>query len=60
MRPAALSPRIKSLNYLNNIMAKIEGQLAGCVEAAEWVRPQASAEANCAAYASPESTSTKA
>ena len=31
--PAALSPRIKSLNYLNNIMAKIEGQQAGCVEA---------------------------
>lgn len=31
--PAALSPRIKSLNYLNNIMAKIEGSLAGCVEA---------------------------
>ncbi len=31
--PAALSPRIKSLNYLNNILAKIEGSLAGCVEA---------------------------
>ena len=31
--PAALNPRIKSLNYLNNIMAKIEGSLAGCVEA---------------------------
>lgn len=31
--PAALSPRIKSLNYLNNIMAKIEGLRAGCVEA---------------------------
>jgi len=31
--PAALSPRIKSLNYLNNIMAKIEGLQAGCVEA---------------------------
>ncbi|MEP3478275.1 MAG: branched-chain-amino-acid transaminase [Fuerstiella sp.] len=30
---AALSPRIKSLNYLNNIMAKIEGQDAGTVEA---------------------------
>ena len=30
---AALSPRIKSLNYLNNIMAKLEGQQAGCVEA---------------------------
>jgi branched-chain amino acid aminotransferase len=31
--PAALSPRIKSLNYLNNILAKIEAQQAGCVEA---------------------------
>ncbi len=31
--PAALSPRIKSLNYLNNIMAKIEGLQAGCSEA---------------------------
>jgi len=31
--PAALSPRIKSLNYLNNILAKIEGAQAGCVEA---------------------------
>ncbi|MEO0531749.1 MAG: branched-chain-amino-acid transaminase [Planctomycetota bacterium] len=31
--PAAWSPRIKSLNYLNNIMAKIEGLQAGCVEA---------------------------
>ncbi|WP_425613940.1 branched-chain-amino-acid transaminase [Anatilimnocola sp. NA78] len=30
---AALSPRIKSLNYLNNILAKIEGMRAGCVEA---------------------------
>lgn len=30
---AALSPRIKSLNYLNNIMAKIEGLDAGTVEA---------------------------
>ncbi|MCX7391055.1 MAG: branched-chain-amino-acid transaminase [Pirellulales bacterium] len=30
---AALSPRIKSLNYLNNIMAKLEGLRAGCVEA---------------------------
>jgi branched-chain amino acid aminotransferase len=30
---AALSPRIKSLNYLNNIMAKMEGLQAGCVEA---------------------------
>ncbi len=31
--PAALSPRIKSLNYLNNIMAKAEGTDAGSVEA---------------------------
>lgn len=31
--PAALSARIKSLNYLNNILAKIEGTDAGCVEA---------------------------
>jgi branched-chain amino acid aminotransferase len=31
--PAALNPRIKSLNYLNNILAKIEGLQAGCVEA---------------------------
>lgn len=30
--PNALNPRIKSLNYLNNILAKIEGQLAGCPE----------------------------
>jgi branched-chain amino acid aminotransferase len=30
--PAALSPRIKSLNYLNNIMAKIEAQNAGAGE----------------------------
>lgn len=30
---AALNPRIKSLNYLNNILAKIEGVRAGCVEA---------------------------
>ena len=30
---AAISPQIKSLNYLNNILAKIEGHLAGCVEA---------------------------
>ena len=30
---AALSPRIKSLNYLNNILAKIEGLQAGVVEA---------------------------
>jgi branched-chain amino acid aminotransferase len=31
--PGALSPRIKSLNYLNNIMARIEGTDAGMVEA---------------------------
>jgi branched-chain amino acid aminotransferase len=31
--PVAVNPRIKSLNYMNNILAKIEGQLAGCVEA---------------------------
>jgi len=31
--PAALNPRIKSLNYLNNILAKIEGLQAGCIEA---------------------------
>lgn len=31
--PGALSPRIKSLNYLNNILAKIEGQDAGTLEA---------------------------
>ena len=31
--PAALNPGIKSLNYLNNILAKIEGLQAGCVEA---------------------------
>jgi branched-chain amino acid aminotransferase len=30
--PAALSPRIKSLNYLNNIMAKVEAQHAGAAE----------------------------
>jgi len=30
---AAVSPRIKSLNYLNNILAKIEGLQAGCIEA---------------------------
>lgn len=31
--PAALSPRIKSMNYLNNILAKIEALDAGCMEA---------------------------
>ena len=31
--PAALNPRIKSLNYLNNVLAKMEGLKAGCIEA---------------------------
>jgi len=31
--PEALNPRIKSLNYLNNIMAKIEASNAGAFEA---------------------------
>jgi branched-chain amino acid aminotransferase len=31
--PSALNPRIKSLNYLNNILAKMEGINAGCLEA---------------------------
>jgi len=31
--PAALSPRIKSMNYLNNILAKIEAIDAGVMEA---------------------------
>jgi branched-chain amino acid aminotransferase len=31
--PSALSPRVKSLNYLNNILAKIEGTDAGSIEA---------------------------
>jgi branched-chain amino acid aminotransferase len=31
--PQALNPRVKSLNYLNNIMARLEGTLAGCEEA---------------------------
>lgn len=30
--PAALSPQVKSLNYINNIMAKIEAIQAGCEE----------------------------
>ena len=30
---SALSPRIKSCNYLNNILAKIEAIRAGCIEA---------------------------
>ena len=32
MNPAALNPRIKSCNYLNNILAKIEGIRAGVME----------------------------
>jgi branched-chain amino acid aminotransferase len=31
--PNALSPRIKSLNYLNNILAKMEAIRGGCLEA---------------------------
>ena len=31
--PAALNPRIKSLNYLNNILGKIEAIRGGCLEA---------------------------
>jgi branched-chain amino acid aminotransferase len=31
--PNALSPRVKSLNYLNNILAKVEAVRAGCQEA---------------------------
>jgi branched-chain amino acid aminotransferase len=31
--PNAVNPRIKSLNYLNNILAKIEAIQAGCIEA---------------------------
>jgi branched-chain amino acid aminotransferase len=31
--PNATSPRVKSLNYLNNILAKIEAVRAGCQEA---------------------------
>jgi branched-chain amino acid aminotransferase len=31
--PNATNPRVKSLNYLNNIMAKIEAIRAGCLEA---------------------------
>ena len=30
--PEAINPRIKSLNYLNNILAKIEGKQSGAVE----------------------------
>jgi branched-chain amino acid aminotransferase len=31
--PAALSPAVKSLNYLNNILAKIEARQFGALEA---------------------------
>src|SRR5216683_5341979 len=31
--PSALNPAVKSLNYLNNVMARIEGSLAGADEA---------------------------
>jgi branched-chain amino acid aminotransferase len=31
--PNALNPRVKSLNYLNNILAKIEAIRVGCLEA---------------------------
>lgn len=31
--PEALNPRLKSLNYLNNILAKIEANNSGCCEA---------------------------
>ena len=31
--PGALNPRIKSMNYLNNILAKVEAIQAGCLEA---------------------------
>ena len=32
INPSMISPQIKSLNYLNNILAKIEGHQAGCIE----------------------------
>lgn len=31
--PNTVNPRVKSLNYLNNILAKMEGAKAGCLEA---------------------------
>jgi len=31
--PDGLEPRIKSLNYLNNVLARIEAKQAGCIEA---------------------------
>jgi branched-chain amino acid aminotransferase len=33
MHPNSLSPRVKSLNYLNNILARIEAHDAGCRDA---------------------------
>lgn len=33
LSPAVLPPMIKSLNYLNNILAKLEARQAGCLEA---------------------------
>lgn len=33
INPAALPPTVKSLNYLNNILAKIEAKQSGCLEA---------------------------
>lgn len=33
MNPGALNPAVKSLNYLNNVMARIEANLAGADEA---------------------------
>lgn len=33
VNPAAVPPTVKSLNYLNNILAKIEARQAGCLEA---------------------------
>ena len=32
-RPDMMNPQIKSMNYINNILAKIEAQNAGCLEA---------------------------
>jgi branched-chain amino acid aminotransferase len=31
--PDGIDPRVKSLNYLNNILAKLEAKQAGCIEA---------------------------
>jgi len=33
MSSDSFDPRVKSLNYLNNIMAKLEAKIAGCLEA---------------------------